>query len=149
MNHEAWGIVADIYIPLLILLIAFELLCGNKQLQSRKTVFGFRLVLLVLMLGSAFGFMTIDNIYNLWPKMASDYSTHSAVSLVLVVFYCVLKPKFLIFGAASLLFYFFLMVFLQYHTVFDIFSTVFVISLFNMIAFTLSKPVITKLAGLK
>ncbi len=135
------GIVADIYIPLIILLIAIELIFDDKSLAVIKKSFKFRLLLLIFMLCSAFGFMAIDSTIKLWPKLGLDYSTHSAVALVLVLFLYLLKPKFCIYYIASLLLYFWLMVLLQYHSVLDVFSTVLIILPLNLGIFICTKNV--------
>jgi hypothetical protein len=137
--QEFLSIVADIYIPLIIFLIALELIFDDKSLVVIKKSLKFRLLLLIFMLCSAFGFMAIDNTIKLWPKLGLDYSTHSAVALVLILFLCLLKPKFCIYYIASLLLYFWLMVLLQYHSVLDVFSTVLIILPFNLGIFSFAK----------
>jgi hypothetical protein len=91
------------------------------------------------MLCSAFGFMAIDNPIKLWLKLGLDYSTHSAVALVLVLFLYLRKPKLCIYYIASLLLHFWLMVLLQYHSAPDVFSTVLIILPFNLSIFTCTK----------
>ncbi len=97
MSQEILGIVADIYIPLIILLIAIELIFDDKSLAVIKKSFKFLLLLLILMLCNAFGFMAIENTVKLRPKLGLDYTTYLAVTLVLVLFLCLLKPKFCIY----------------------------------------------------
>lgn len=133
--QEFLAIVADIYTPLIICLIVFELIFGDKSLALHKQALRFRLLLLICMICSAFAFMAIDNMFKLWPKLGLDYSTHSAVSLVLILFLCLLKPSFIVYYVSSLLLYFWLMIILNYHTVLDILSTVLIILLFNIVIY--------------
>ena len=144
MSQEILGIVADIYIPLIFLLIALELIFDDKSLAVIKKSLKSRLLLLIFMLCSAFGFMAIDNTIKLWPKLGLDYSTHSAVALVLVLFLYLLKPKFCIYYIASLLLYFWLMVLLEYHSVLDVFSTVLIILPLNLSLFIFAKKMSNK-----
>ena len=144
MSQEILGIVADIYIPLIFLLIALELIFDDKSLAVIKKSLKFRLLLLIFMLCSAFGFMAIDNTIKLWPKLGLDYSTHSAVALVLVLFLYLLKPKFCIYYIVSLLLYFWLMVLLEYHSVLDVFSTVLIILPLNLSLFIFAKKMSNK-----
>jgi hypothetical protein len=132
VSQEILGVVADIYIPLIILLIALELIFEERSLAVIKKSLKFRLLLLISMLSIAFGSMAIDNMLKIWPKMGLDYSTHSAVALVLIMFLYLLKLKFCIYYVASLLLYFWLMVELQYHTLLDIFSTMVLILPLNL-----------------
>ena len=144
MSQEILGIVADIYIPLILLLIALELIFDDKSLAVIKKSLKSRLLLLIFMLCSAFGFMAIDNTIKLWPKLGLDYSTHSAVALVLVLFLYLLKPKFCIYYIVSLLLYFWLMVLLEYHSVLDVFSTVLIILPLNLSLFIFAKKMSNK-----
>lgn len=144
MSQEILGIVADIYIPLIFLLIALELIFDDKSLAVIKKSLKSRLLLLIFMLCSAFGFMAIDNTIKLWPKLGLDYSTHSAVALVLVLFLYLLKPKFCIYYIVSLLLYFWLMVLLEYHSVLDVFSTVLIILPLNLSLFIFAKKMSNK-----
>ena len=127
MSQGALSIVADIYIPLITLMIVIELTLTNKLLTNNQHLLKFRLLLLTGSLASAFGLMAIDNIFQLWASLGLDYSTHSAVALGLVLLLCLLKPTVYIYYLVSLLLYFWLMVLLRYHTALDILSTVLII----------------------
>jgi hypothetical protein len=127
VSQGALSIVADIYIPLITLMIVIELTLTNKLLTNNQHLLKFRLLLLTGSLASAFGLMAIDNIFQLWASLGLDYSTHSAVALGLVLLLCLLKPTVYIYYLVSLLLYFWLMVLLRYHTALDILSTVLII----------------------
>ncbi len=139
MSQGALSIVADIYIPLITLVIVIELTLTNKLLTNNQHLLKFRLLLLTGSLASAFGLMAIDNIFQLWASLGLDYSTHSAVALGLVLLLCLLKPTVYIYYLVSLLLYFWLMVLLRYHTALDILSTVLIILPLKLGVFSFAK----------
>jgi hypothetical protein len=139
VSQGALSIVADIYIPLITLMIVIELTLTNKLLTNNQHLLKFRLLLLTGSLASAFGLMAIDNIFQLWASLGLDYSTHSAVALGLVLLLCLLKPTVYIYYLVSLLLYFWLMVLLRYHTALDILSTVLIILPLKLGVFSFAK----------
>jgi len=80
----------------------------------------------------AYAIMFVDNHLSLWPQFNMDYSTHTAVALVLVVNLWVmmnfLQGIWSVSLLVSLLGYFLLMLYQQYHTVADILSTAVVVA---------------------
>lgn len=74
-------------------------------------------------LALAYGIMFIDNVYNIWSRWGLDYSTHTAVSLVLVTYLSLLVPRWLLLWQLSFFSYCGLMLYQKYHTVADILST--------------------------
>lgn len=137
MIYETLDTIADAYTPLLLILFLIGL--GVKLYRRwpnyREVVlhFGFLLGLLIV----SYGFMFIDKALGWWPAFGSDYSTHTAVALSLVFALCILAPHFAKSIAGSMLAYAALMVYQQYHSVLDIISTAFVISLFALLFFRL------------
>jgi len=83
--------------------------------------------LLLVGLISAYAIMFTDQYFSLWPYFELDYSTHSAAALVLVVSLSVMKVSLRGTWLLSLLCYFLLMLYQQYHSVADIISTVLVV----------------------
>ncbi|GAM62874.1 hypothetical protein JCM19232_4551 [Vibrio ishigakensis] len=75
----------------------------------------------------------VDIALDIWPSFGSDYSTHTAVALVLVVQIWMLNVRFGVLSALSLAGYMQLMNFLDYHTYLDMVST----SLFLLPVFVL------------
>ncbi len=114
-------VVADAYIPLLALLLLYYLYVEYKSFFNKQLIF------LGILLCVVYGLMLLDNTYSLWSRVGLDYSTHSALSCALVVCVYSIKPKLLYTLSGSLLMYFWLMIYLQYHTVLDILSTISVI----------------------
>lgn len=135
MSYETLDTIADAYTPLLLILFLIGL--GVKLYQCwpnyREGVlyFGFLLVLLIV----SYGFMFIDKALGLWPAFGSDYSTHTAVALSLILALCVLAPQHTKWLAGSMFAYAGLMLYQQYHSVLDIISTASVIALFALLFF--------------
>jgi len=135
MTYETLDKIADSFIPALAIfaLLATAFVSSNSQ-NWVKIVF-FRLTFLSILLGVAYGFMLLDNFYHIWPKLRLDYSTHAAVSLVLVLFLGLLMPKSFLLWATSLVAYYGLMLYQEYHSLTDIVSTVFLIAVAITIIF--------------
>ena len=77
----------------------------------------------------AYGLMFLDNKLQLWPALGLDYSTHTAVALVLVVYLLANSPKAPWFWLTSLVGYVLLMLYQRYHTVADIMTTAIVVAI--------------------
>lgn len=135
MNYQTLDIIADSYIPLLALLSLYWLIIlsgkrpgkqdevGEPCVLPQKSLFRYRLLGLAILLGTAYGLMFLDNLFHLWPSAGLDYSTHTAVALVLVIYLILLKPEFKFLWGLSLIAYCGLMYYQQYHIVADMIST--------------------------
>jgi hypothetical protein len=129
MDFETLDTVADSYIPLLAIVfwvgVAYQAFRhpGKKRFLAR--VFCFFIGLLMV----SYGMLFIDNAWQLWPAFHLDYSTHTAVSLTLVLSLCALARQGWILVVASFLLYLLLMWYQKYHTVGDMVSTIIVIGL--------------------
>ncbi|GAM59743.1 hypothetical protein JCM19231_4103 [Vibrio ishigakensis] len=130
MQTSTWALIADIYTPLL-LALAVYLLMGRAKSQQR----GFWLCAKPLIYSTIYLYVMrfVDIALDIWPSFGSDYSTHTAVALVLVVQIWMLNLKLGVLSAFSLLAYMQLMNFLDYHTYLDMVST----SLFLLPVFVL------------
>lgn len=82
----------------------------------------------LLSLGVAFGMSALDGRFGWWPAAGLDFSTHTAISIALVVALCSIKPSTWMAWTAVLLGYFVLMVYQRYHTWTDIGTTAVVIA---------------------
>ncbi|MCP5207672.1 MAG: hypothetical protein H7A01_10745 [Hahellaceae bacterium] len=120
-----WGttlaFIADCYSPALVLL-------GLILLTTRVSSYGIRTGIydslsIVLPLAFIYGFMFVDNDIGLWHAASLDYSTHTAFALVWVLFTCQSSKKLLLPTIISLVCYFILMMYLQYHSLADIVTT--------------------------
>lgn len=117
-SYEALDAIADAYTPLLaIMSLSFLVVALFK---ARWRLAGLRLLTLAAGLAVAYGLMYVDARFNIWPTLGLDYSTHTAVALVLVVFLGVNQARLVLPAVGSLIVYILLMLYQGYHTVSDI-----------------------------
>ncbi len=135
MDYETLDKIADSYIPALAIIAFFATALVASGSQNRVKIAFFRLLFLSFFLGVAYGFMFLDNAYHIWQKLGLDYSTHTAVSFVLVMYLGLLIPKSLLFWSTSLIFYYGLMLYQEYHTLTDILSTAVVLVIAIVVVF--------------
>jgi hypothetical protein len=116
--------IADIYIPLLLAIaimdLAFRWRNGDK-LHGMKLLYATFVV---------YGWMFVDNRFQIWPSLGLDYSTHTAAAFALVICIAVRKRlavKLVLY--ASLILYGYLMSLLGYHSWLDMLSTATIIAL--------------------
>jgi hypothetical protein len=127
LTYETLDTIADAYTPALgglwLLLVATALFARAWKAALMRLVLG------VMFLAVAYGVMWLDGVTGAWPSVGLDYSTHTAVAFALVAVVG-LASRLLVWPAiVSLLAYFVLMLYQQYHSVADIFSTLLVVSL--------------------
>ncbi|WP_019613114.1 hypothetical protein [Psychromonas ossibalaenae] len=111
------SLTADLYTPLLVLAYLYY---WKKETQVKRRL---RIIVLLLSLTLVYGLMLLDNSLKIWPALAMDYSTHSALALVFVIDISMKNKKMLLFAPLSLFIYFYLMWFLDYHSVADMLTT--------------------------
>ncbi len=123
-SYDTLDTIADSYSPLLFIACvirgAFRFK-NNDRLVSLKGVAGILLCYLV---------MVIDNRFLFWQSLGLDYSTHSSVAFALAYFLVHRKWRSGILQlavTASLLAYYGLEIYQQYHSLADIVSTLVVI----------------------
>lgn len=119
-THHLLPLIADLYTPALVLIVFYQIYrqATTRRLRSQQLVVGLVLV---------YGMMMVDSYFQLWLSLGLDYSTHTAIALVLVLF--INHPRqhdVLTFG--SLIAYAGLMIYLHYHSLVDILSTAIVIA---------------------
>lgn len=119
-TYEILDAIADSYNPLLFLgyiVLAVVYWRRGDRLAAAKGFTG---------IFAAYVLMFIDNALQLWATMDLDYSTHSAVALALIAFH-VHKRRWndsvTIGLSVSLVLYYALEVYQQYHTAMDIITT--------------------------
>ena len=120
-SHETLAIIADVYTPILALAALAILLRAPGRLQWQAL--GARMARLAAGALIAYGLMFLDNWLQLWPALGMDYSTHTAVALVLVMFIAAHAPNARWWCWISLPAYAVLMLVLRYHTAADIVTT--------------------------
>ncbi len=122
MSYELLDSIADSYNPLLF--VACLIMSAYRWRQDKTA-----LLRLIMGLALAYGVMFFDKKTQLWASFGWDYSTHSAVALVLVLFlihrHLLTLQSILLLG--SLLAYYALEMYQQYHTLADIVTTALVI----------------------
>ena len=123
MDFETLDAIADAYIPLLAIIFFIGLTVSTVMVPKDRQFLRRVFVFFASMLGIAYGFMFLDNALHLWPYVNLDYSTHTAVSLTLVISICLLAGRFWKLIISSFIFYVLLMLYQKYHTLLDIFST--------------------------
>lgn len=124
-DYETLDTIADAYIPLLALFSLSAIAISAIQGRWRMAII--RLLTILIFAAVAYGFMFIDSWLGLWPAFGLDYSTHTAVSLVLVIFLSVTNKKLAVFWLVSFIAYVLLMLYQRYHTLADIVSTAVVV----------------------
>lgn len=120
-SYETLDTIADAYTPLLAL--AALVLLMSPLFAQRWQVLRVRISRLGAGALVAYGLMFLDNRLVIWPALGLDYSTHTAVALVLVMFLAAHSRKARLPGWLSLFAYLLLMLYQRYHTVGDIAST--------------------------
>ena len=129
MDFETLDKIADSYTPFLAIVFLVGLVGRAFKYPSEKRFLGRVFIFFVGLLTVSYGIMFLDNAVQVWPSFNLDYSTHTAVSLTLVLSICALARQFWKIVISSFLLYVLLMLYQKYHTVGDIVSTMIVIGL--------------------
>ncbi|WP_299492611.1 hypothetical protein [uncultured Shewanella sp.] len=121
MTYQEWGVIADSYIPLLG--ISFIITIVRTSLRqnwatAKQPIFG-----ILLSICFIYGLMWLDQIMTIWPRLGLDYSTHTALALVFVVYFSLQSTKQCFWAIFSMVLYCLLMRYQQYHSVIDIITT--------------------------
>jgi hypothetical protein len=120
-NYETLDRVADSYIPLLAIVSLGSIVVAAVKAEWRMA--GLRLLTIGALLAIAYGLMLVDRRLSIWSRFGLDYSTHTAVALVLVAFLAASKPRLSPVWWSSLIAYVLLMLYQGYHTLSDIIVT--------------------------
>lgn len=115
--------IANSYIPLLFVLFLAGLERDVYLLWPNYRASLISLFYLIGLLAAAYGLMFIDNTLRLWPTFGLDYSTHTAVSLALVLGLAKVFPARWTLLAVSFVGYLALMLYQQYHSLLDVLTT--------------------------
>lgn len=92
----------------------------------RRTVVDAGAILLSIVI--VYAVMALNKVVGLWPHFGLDYSTHTAIALVFVVYFLFKGKALAVFALISMLMYAALMVYQGYHSVLDISSTAVVVA---------------------
>lgn len=121
LTYDQLDVIADAYIPILIITCMLVLAVGVFKfgfLQKLAEVSSVIVAVCIVYIG-----MYFDNTFNIWPAFHLDYSTHTALALVFVVYLSSKSKTFFVWSALSFIVYVLLMLYQNYHTVADIAST--------------------------
>ena len=121
LSYETLDTIADSINPTL--LVVSLLLIGNTLMTKRWRLAGMQVLSMLAGLIIAYGLMFIDNRLKIWPAFGLDYSTHTAVAIVLVAFLTINAKSLTALWIGVLLAYFVLMLYQKYHTLADIIVT--------------------------
>lgn len=108
------AIIADIYSPLLALFCVYYL----RRLFNNKWAIAFVLAYLYV-----YGFAYIEFQFGWWASMESNFSAHTAAVMVLVLALLAVNYKVGSYAFITVLLYAQLMTILDYHSWFDVIST--------------------------
>ena len=128
LTYDQWDAVADSYTPILFFLSCARVAWLVRNTNQKIVVATHQGLVLIACLLWAYGLMFLDNALRIWPMLNLDYSTHTAVSGVFAVYLMQHNRISALIGAASLLAYFGLMRFQQYHSWMDIITTIAVVA---------------------
>ncbi len=126
LTYEQLDFIADLYIPIigimsLCFLVNVVRVAGLLNAVTYLGLLGAGVVYI-------YGLMFVDRYFLIWPSLGLDYSTHTALALVFVVFLALKSVRLMIFSVLSMLFYAGLMVYQGYHSVLDIVSTALIVT---------------------
>ncbi len=127
MTYNQLDAIADAYIPILAIVSALIIVRETIVYGLCKARINASILLSCSIV--AYGLMFLDQWCDFWPAMGLDYSTHTAIAWVFVVFlfdrtkttkYINLLQAFIVLSMGA---YIVLMLFQKYHSVLDIVST--------------------------
>ena len=126
MNH-ALAVAADIYNPILLILSLFIVIYQWRKGAKSYALEFFAIVALV------YGWMFVDKWLGLWSYFHLDFSTHTATALAMIIFMSWASAVRFALLFITLIIYAELMVYLNYHSWADIFSTGVFVAVFVII----------------
>jgi hypothetical protein len=139
MTYEQLDTIADAYTPILGVLAIASIIWPSMQTRASLKTLSWRFAEIFILILLVYGLMYVDAMLHIWSSFGLDYSTHTALSLVLAMFLSVQHPKYWLPLAISLLAYFTLMRYQQYHTLSDIITTALAIAPLSLLALMLTR----------
>ena len=139
LSYETLDRIADSYLPLLAVV---SLILMAEALWKRAWPLAvWRFAAIASGMAVAYGIMYLDHFCHIWRSMGLDFSTHTAVTLTLVIYLVATTRRFgwiwpLTWGA-----YVCLMLYQRYHSLSDILTTaVIVVALYAPIVMAVESP---------
>ena len=128
LTYDTLDAIADTYVPTLVVLAILRSVPASGD--SRMLRFALRISTVTALAALTYGLMYADAKLELWSRLSLDYSTHTALSLSLVIWIVARWPIARVLWWSSWALYLALMVYQRYHTVTDIVTTIIVIAPF-------------------
>ena len=121
MTYQQLDIIADAYIPILLMSVVIGLFKHGREngvIKAYENTAPFVIGVVYI-----YTLMLVDNKIQIWPAMSLDYSTHTALALVFVSGISLWGKRQLAIATFSMFCYSALMLYQKYHTFLDILST--------------------------
>ena len=125
LSYQQIDIIADGFIPLLLLLYISNIIINF--IHRRRCTAISQLTIFLLGIAYVYAIYWLDKLFNLWILFSLDYSTHTALALMLSVFLFDAIKRLRYWIALLFVTYLLIMLYQQYHSVQDIVSTMIVI----------------------
>jgi hypothetical protein len=126
LSYEILDTIADSVNPTL--LVVALIVIGMTMASRRWRLAGMQILSMFAGLFVAYGFMMADNKLKIWPAFGLDYSTHTAVAIVLVAFLTIYVKKLTPIWLGILSAYIVLILYHRYHSLADILATALVVT---------------------
>ena len=118
---QTFNKIADSYIPVLAFLSLLSLVFYSRFSFKKPKEVGLRVLLLMVLVLIVYGLLILDKKFGIWPSFGRlDYSTHTALSLALVMFLAFHHKKYQEILVGSFVLYVPLMLYQKYNSVADI-----------------------------
>ena len=124
-DYKTLDFIADLYTPLLLLALIILMARSIIAIDWQRSRIEFFLLFYGFII--VYGFMLTDQIFSIWPSFGLDYSTHTAIALMLVTLLGFFQPLVKKTSWCSLLAYVALMRYQNYHTVSDMVTTAIIV----------------------
>jgi hypothetical protein len=121
LSYETLDAIADSYNPALLAISLAAIPIGRREGRWRRI--GVRVAALGVVALLVYGLMFLDRRLDIWGAFGLDYSTHTALSLGLVIFLSFNARKLTVVWVGSFACYVLLMLYQRYHTIADIVTT--------------------------
>lgn len=125
LDYKTLDFIADLYVPLLLLVLVVLMVRSIIATDWQR----FRIEISLLFYGFiiVYGLMFSDQLFNIWSRFGLDYSTHTAIALMLVALLGFFQQSVQKTSWCSLLVYVALMRYQNYHTVSDMVTTAIIV----------------------
>ncbi|VAW65612.1 hypothetical protein MNBD_GAMMA09-1251 [hydrothermal vent metagenome] len=128
MTHfEKLDLIADSYIPLI---LAYSVYTITQTFKASKKSGFIKSIQLLSLIALVYITQAVDNYFYIWKSFSYDYSTHTAFSLAIVLFFIHENIKITLILVGTFFCYLLLMIYQKYHTPEDIITTAIILTPF-------------------